>query len=64
MVLGFCHSLIAIYLYTKFDLNVNSSFKVIKMTLKQLHDPQKWGNFQILENEFCKESVYLSVDTL
>ena len=34
------------------------------MTLKQLHDPQKWGNFQILENEFCKESVYLSVDTL
>jgi len=34
------------------------------MTLKQIHNPQKWGNSQILENEFCKESVYIYVDTL
>ena len=34
------------------------------MTLKQLHNPQKWGNSQILEKEFCKESFYISVDTL
>ena len=39
--LGSALSLIAIYLYTKFDLNANSSFKVIFKT--RYHDGQTDG---------------------